>query len=79
MLMHVDHLHDSIESLCERIRAKFEIKPEVTISRLLLCPSGEIIDDVQLIEKNDKIEVELVILSQDHSGMVYQNQGFNFE
>ncbi len=58
--MHVDQANDNISSFCERIRIKFGIKPEARIGRLLLCPSGEIIDDVQLIEKNDKIEVELV-------------------
>ena len=58
--MHVDKAVDSIESFCDRIRAKFGIKLEARISRLLLSPTGEIIDDVELIEKNDKIEVELV-------------------
>ncbi len=58
--MHVDQGNDTIASFCERIRSKFGIKPEARIGRLLLNPSGEIIDDVQLIEKNDKIEVELV-------------------
>ena len=65
--MHVDKVQDSIESFCERIRCKFGIKPEARIGRLLLCPTGEIIDDVQLIEKNDKIEVELV---RNHNIMV---------
>lgn len=58
MLMHVDQLHDTMDTFCERIRTKFELK-DATISRLLLCPTGEIIDDIALIEKNDKIEVEL--------------------
>jgi hypothetical protein len=60
VLMHVDKVCDTIETICERVRAKFGIKPEAKISRLLLCPTGEIIDDVELIERNDKIEVELV-------------------
>jgi hypothetical protein len=31
----------------------------------LLSPTGEIIDDVELIERNDKIEVELVKAPSD--------------
>ena len=58
--MHVEKGTDTIATFCERIRVKFGIKPEARIGRLLLCPTGEIIDDVNLIEKNDKIEVELV-------------------
>ncbi len=58
--MHVEKGRDTIDSFCERIRVKFGIKPEARINRLLLCPTGEIIDDVDLIEKNDKIEVELI-------------------
>ena len=59
--MHVEKGgRDSIAQFRERIRVKFGIKPEARISRLLLCPTGEIIDDIELVERNDKIEVELV-------------------
>ncbi len=47
-----------METFCDRVKTKFELK-DATICRLLLCPTGEIIDDISLIEKNDKIEVEL--------------------
>lgn len=66
--MHVDREADSIKSLCLRIRSKFAIKSEALINRLLLhskflifyFSAGEVIDDIRLIEKDDKILVELV-------------------
>ncbi|TNV84485.1 hypothetical protein FGO68_gene15338 [Halteria grandinella] len=58
VLMSIDKEQDTIVSFCERIRAKFNLEFG-QIKNLLLYPSGEIIDDINLIEKNDKIEIEL--------------------
>lgn len=44
--MHVDKASDTIETFSEWIWVKFGIKPEARIGRLLLNPSGEIIDDI---------------------------------
>ena len=61
--MHVDKANDTITSFTERIASKFNINPlacGMLVGRLFLMPTGEIIDDVGLIEKNDKIEVEVI-------------------
>lgn len=56
--MSVDKANDTIDTFCDRIRSKFNLGVH-TIKNLLLYPSGEIIDDIHLIEKNDKIELEI--------------------
>jgi hypothetical protein len=52
--MIIDKKLDSLQTLKDRIRKKFGIKPCAIINRLILS-SGEIIDDISLIERNDKI------------------------
>ncbi|CDW86960.1 UNKNOWN [Stylonychia lemnae] len=73
VLMLVDKENDTIISLGERIRTKFGIKQEALINRLLL-QSGEVIDDIGLIEKNDKIQVELIKNNSIQTGSEQQPQ-----
>lgn len=56
--MIIDKRSDTLQTLKDRIRKKFGIKTGAKINRLTLN-SGEIIDDISLIERNDKIQIEI--------------------
>eukprot|EP00347_Sterkiella_histriomuscorum_P006327 403353177 len=59
VLMIVNKDEDTIDILKERIAKKFGVKKEAKIRRLLLS-SGELIDDISLMQNDDKILVDLV-------------------
>lgn len=62
--MLIDKQTDTMVSLNNKLRKKFGFLPGAQISKLIL-QSGELIDDVSLIEKNDRILIEMKILKQE--------------
>ena len=60
-LLLIDKNKDSLESIKLALRKKFDLAQEAQIKRLLLS-TGEIIDNVNLIERNDRIQIELRVV-----------------
>ena len=61
MLLLINKSMDSLETVKGQLRKKFGMAPEAQIKRLLLS-TGEVIDHVCYIERNDRILVELRII-----------------
>ena len=61
MLVLVDRTEETLDTVKQQLRKKFGMAPEAQIKRLLLS-TGEVIDDVCFIERNDRIQVEIQIL-----------------
>ena len=68
-LLLIDKAKDTLETIKLALRKKFELAKEAQIKRLLLS-TGEIIDNVNLIERNDRIQIELRLVKHDRSKTV---------
>ena len=68
-LLLIDKSKDTLESIKLALRKKFDLALEAQIKRLLLS-TGEIIDNVNLIERNDRIQIELRVVKQESQRMI---------
>ena len=68
-LLLIDKGKDTLETIKLALRKKFELAKEAHIKRLLLS-TGEIIDNVNLIERNDRIQIELRLVRSERSKTV---------
>jgi hypothetical protein len=66
-----------MSQLLETLRERFSISPRAEIKRLILL-TGEIVDSVELLEKGDRVWVELRIIS-NQIYPIHHKEGCPFE
>ena len=59
--MRIDKARDTMATLKEKLTQLFMFAPEVSIYRILLKPRLEVVDDVALLEHNDRLLLDLFV------------------